>query len=72
LLIDNVLEPKIMGGSLNISPLVALFSLSFWGAIWGATGMLLSVPITVILIILLAHFPRTKKIAILLSNNGKV
>lgn len=72
LLIDNILEPKIMGGSLNISPLVALFSLSFWGAIWGATGMLLSVPITVILIILLAHFPRTKKIAILLSNNGKV
>ena len=72
MLIGNILEPKIMGGSLNISPLVALISLSFWGAIWGIVGMLVSVPITVILIILLAHFPRTKNIAILLSNNGKV
>jgi predicted PurR-regulated permease PerM len=72
MVIGNILEPKIMGDSLNISPLVALFSLAFWGAIWGITGMLVSVPITVILIILLAHFPSTKNISILLSNTGKV
>jgi predicted PurR-regulated permease PerM len=72
MIIGNILEPKIMGDSLNISPLVALFSLAFWGAIWGITGMLVSVPITVILIILLAHFPSTKNISILLSNTGKV
>lgn len=71
-LIGNILEPKLMGNSLNISPLIALLALSFWGAIWGVAGMLVSVPITVILIILLAHFPRTKSIAIMLSNNGKV
>lgn len=71
-LIGNVLEPKLMGDSLNISPLVALLSLAFWGAIWGITGMIVSVPITVILIILLAHFPKTRSLAILLSQNGKV
>lgn len=71
-LIGNILEPKLMGNSLNISPLIALLALSFWGAIWGVAGMLVSVPITVILIILLAHFPKTKSVAILLSNNGKV
>lgn len=71
-LIGNIIEPKLMGDSLNISPLVALLSLAFWGSIWGVLGMLVSVPITVILIILLAHFPRTKSIAILLSHHGKV
>jgi predicted PurR-regulated permease PerM len=70
--IGNVIEPKLMGDSLNISPLVALFSLAFWGAIWGILGMVVSVPITVILIILLAHFPKTKSIAIFLSHHGKI
>ena len=72
LLISNVVEPKIMGSSLNISPLVALISLAVWGSMWGIIGMIVSVPITVILIILLAHFPHTHKIAVLLSNKGDV
>ncbi len=71
-LISNILEPKLMGDSLNISPLVALFALAFWGAIWGITGMIVSVPITVILIILLAQFPKNKSIAILMSHHGKI
>ncbi len=71
-LISNIVEPKLMGDSLNISPLIALFALAFWGAIWGITGMIVSVPITVILIILLAHFPKTRTIAILMSLQGKI
>ena len=71
-LISNFIEPKIMGDSLNISPLVAVLALAVWGTIWGIIGMVVSVPITVILIIILAKFPKTKPIAILLSNNGKV
>ena len=71
-LISNILEPKLMGDSLNISPLVALLALAFWGAIWGITGMIVSIPITVILIILLAQFPKTKSIAILMSHHGKI
>lgn len=71
-IISNLLEPKLMGDSLNISPLVALLSLAIWGSIWGITGMVVSVPITVILIILLAQFPHTRAIAILLSHHGKI
>ena len=71
-IIGNVLEPKLMGDSLNISPLAALISLAFWGAIWGITGMIVSVPITVICIILMAQFPKTKAIAVLLSRHGKI
>jgi predicted PurR-regulated permease PerM len=61
-----------MGNSLNISSLVALLSLVFWGAVWGVTGMLLSIPITVIIVIILSQFPETEAVAILLSKDGKI
>ncbi len=72
LIIGNFVEPKLMGNSLNISSFVVILSLTFWGMIWGITGMFLSVPITVILIILFAQFKTTKPIAILLSEKGEV
>jgi AI-2 transport protein TqsA len=70
--VGNLLEPKVMGNSLNISSFVAIFALSFWGALWGVTGMLLSVPITVIMVIIFSHFNSTKAIAILLSEKGNI
>lgn len=70
--IGNYLEPRIMGNTLNISPLFGIFALAIWGSIWGITGMLLSVPITVALIIIMAQFPSTRKAAILLSEKGKL
>ena len=68
----NVLEPKLLGKSLNLSPLVILIALSVWGAIWGILGMFLSVPITVLLLIIFAHFEATRPIAVLLSQDGYV
>lgn len=72
MVIGNLLEPKVMGNSLNLSPLVVLLALAVWGAFWGITGMILSVPITVILLILFSEFPNTRVIAILLSEKGKL
>ncbi|NOQ72659.1 MAG: AI-2E family transporter [Crocinitomix sp.] len=72
MIIGNIIEPKIMGNSLNVSSLVVILALSFWGTIWGITGMVLSVIITVILVILLGQFESTKKVAILLSDKGKL
>jgi AI-2 transport protein TqsA len=72
LLIGNFLEPKLMGNSLNISSLVVILSLTIWGVIWGVAGMVLSVPITVIMIIIFSNFESTKKIAILLSEKGEI
>jgi predicted PurR-regulated permease PerM len=71
-LVGNLLEPKLMGNSLNISSFVTIFALSFWGALWGITGMLLSIPITVIMVIIFSHFASTKPIAIMLSEKGKI
>jgi AI-2 transport protein TqsA len=68
----NVLEPRMMGKSLNLSPLVVIVSLAVWGSIWGVTGMFLCVPITVVMMIVLAEFPQTRPIAILLSATGRI
>lgn len=70
--VGNIIEPRMMGNTLNVSSLVVILSLSFWGMIWGVTGMVLSVPITVIIIILFSQFPTTKSIAVLLSEKGDV
>ena len=72
IIIGNILEPRLMGNSLNISSLATLIALSIWGSIWGITGMFLSVPISVILIIILSQFPKTKPIAIMLSDKGEI
>lgn len=68
--VGNFLEPRLLGKSLNLSPLVILFALALWGAIWGILGMFLSVPITVMMMIIFAHFDTTRPIAILLSQDG--
>ena len=68
--VGNMVEPRLMGDSLNISPLVVILALSLWGALWGIVGMVLSVPITVVIMIVLAQFPNTRPIAILLSKEG--
>ncbi len=71
-IIGGILEPRLFGQSLNISPLVVIISLIFWGIIWGVVGMVLCVPITVIAIIICSKFPKTRPIAVLLSRNGRL
>ena len=67
-----MIEPKIMGNSLNISPFVVILSLIVWGGVWGIAGMFLSVPLTVIIIVIMAQFKLTRGMAIMLSEGGKV
>ncbi|NNE67167.1 MAG: AI-2E family transporter [Pyrinomonadaceae bacterium] len=71
-IVGNLVEPRMMGSSLNISSLVVILSLSLWGTMWGITGMILCVPITVILMIVFAQFPSTRPVAILLSESGEL
>jgi len=70
--IGNVLEPRLMGNSLNLSPLVTILALIIWGQIWGITGMLLSTPITVVMVIIFSQFESTRRVAIMLSQNGDI
>ena len=68
--VGNVLLPRMQRDNLNIDPVVVLLSLAFWGAIWGITGMFLSTPLTVTGIIILAQFPGSRWIAVLMSGDG--
>ncbi|KTD10913.1 transporter [Legionella gratiana] len=71
-IVGNIIEPRYLSNSLNLSPLVILFALAVWGDIWGLLGMFLAVPITVMMMIIFAHFEKTRPIAILLSRDGNV
>lgn len=67
MVLGNILDPKLQGIQLNISPLIILFSLAIWGYVWGILGMFLAVPLTSILQIACASSDNLKPIAILLS-----
>ena len=72
LVIGSVLEPMLMGNTLNMSPLVIILGLAFWGTIWGIVGMFLSVPIMVMVMIVCAHVPSWRWVAILMSKDGRI
>jgi AI-2 transport protein TqsA len=58
--IGMIVEPKLMGKGMNLSPLVILFSLFFWGWLWGIPGMILAVPIMAIIKIVVGSFPELR------------
>lgn len=68
--IGNFIQPRLTGDSLNLSTVVVLLALAIWGALWGIAGAFLAAPLTVMLMIVLAQFPTTRWIAILLSADG--
>ena len=64
----NVIEPKIMGESLNLSPVIILLSLVFFGWMWGIVGALLSVPIAATIKIFCENVDGLKPISILMGS----
>lgn len=66
--ISNILEPKLMGRELGLSPLIIFFSLIFWGYILGIVGMFLAVPITMTLKIAFDSNKNTYWLGILMSD----
>lgn len=70
LLIGNVIEPRMMGNSLNLSPLVVMVSLVLWSMLWGIPGAFLCVPITVIFLIVCMYVPSLRRVAVMLSSDG--
>ena len=69
MVLGNILEPRIEGKNLGISPFVILVSLSLWGYIWGFLGMILAVPVTVIIKIICENIEELQGVAVLLGNS---
>ena len=66
--IGSVLEPRFMGRTLGLSPLVVLVSLLVWGWVFGPVGMLLSIPLTMVAKLALEANPQTRWMGILMSD----
>jgi len=65
--VGNWLEPRMIGGRVNMSPFVVVAALSFWTTLWGVAGAILAVPMTSTLAIILTSFAQTRPIAVLLA-----
>jgi len=66
----NLVDPKIEGRVLSLSPVVVLLALVFWGWIWGITGAFLAIPLTAALVIACENFPQTQWIATVASDRN--
>lgn len=67
LVIGNFIDPKVVGESLDLHPVVIILSLIFWGMIWGLVGMLLGVPIVAIVRLMAEKLEVTAPVARLLA-----
>ncbi|MDQ2077777.1 AI-2E family transporter [Marinimicrobium sp. ABcell2] len=70
-LIGSIIEPRLMGQTLGLSPIVVLISLLIWGWVFGPVGMLLSILLTMIVKLALESSAQTQWLGILLSDKAK-
>jgi len=68
MLIGNIIEPKLQGVQLNLTPIMVLVSLIFWGWLWGIVGMLICVPLTSAINIILKQVAPNNFISTLISS----
>jgi len=66
-ILGNLIEPRVMGKGLGLSPLLVFFSLLFWGWLWGIPGMILSVPLTAVIRIVCQNIPALRPVAVLMG-----
>jgi predicted PurR-regulated permease PerM len=66
----NFLNPKIVGGRLNLNALFSILSLIGGGLLWGIPGMILFLPFMAILKTISAYYEELKPLAKLIGNDG--
>jgi len=67
-ILGDMVEPRVMGKGLGLSPLLVFFSLLFWGWLWGIPGMILSVPLTAVIKIVCQNVPALRPVAVLMGS----
>ena len=67
MIIGNVIEPKLLGESLDLHPVTVLLALILWGMLWGVAGMLLAAPMTAVAKILMSNLDYTRPVAELMA-----
>lgn len=69
--LGNFLEPTLLGRRFGMSTLVVVFSVLFWGWIWGPIGMLLAVPLTMLVKVALDNSADFRWIGVAISQEDK-
>jgi AI-2 transport protein TqsA len=69
-IIGNIVQPRLQGKSLNLSALMVMVALAFWGMMWGGVGAFMAVPLTVVIMIVCSQIPGLRPFAQLLSSDG--
>ncbi|WP_297340147.1 AI-2E family transporter [Pseudophaeobacter sp.] len=72
ILVAYYFEPRLLGRSVNLSPFTVLLALAIWSALWGMTGAILAVPLTAMVMIILAEIPHSRWIAVMMSEKGEL
>lgn len=62
------IDPLLQGRQLSLSPLVILFSVTFWGWLWGVPGAFIGIPITIAMVIACDQYEHTRWISVLLAS----
>jgi AI-2 transport protein TqsA len=70
--VDNVIKPRFVGATVDLSPLVVVVSLLFWGWLLGPMGALVAVPLSIGLKFFFESFDESHWLAQLMSDAGKV
>jgi len=67
LIFGSFIEPKVMGGALDLHPVTVILALIVWGMLWGIVGMLLAVPLTAVMKIFFERIEHTSLLAEILA-----
>ena len=67
-LIGYVIEPLLYGHSTGLSPLSVVLAAVFWTWIWGPVGLVLSMPLTLLLVVLGRHIPSLEFLDVILGD----
>jgi AI-2 transport protein TqsA len=70
--IGNLVEPRLQGNRLDISPFLVLVSLLFWGWVWGVAGMIIAVPLLAVIRIIAKNVAQLKPISILMGSGKQL
>jgi len=68
LVVNNIIEPQLYGHSMGVSAVALLIAAALWAFLWGPIGLVLSAPLTVVLVVMGKYIPQLKFFNVLLAD----
>lgn len=68
LISNNIVEPWLYGSSTGLSAMSLIVAATFWTALWGPIGLVLSTPLTVCMLVIGRHLPQLAFLDVMLGS----